>query len=113
VTEVIEIARREIIKVVVGATVGTTLEWYDFFIATFAATLVWPYTHLPPGNPATAVAASIAAFGAIYFARPIGAFIFGHFGDKMGRKNVMVWTLVIIGLGTLGISLTPDYASLN
>ena len=112
-TEVIEIARREIIKVVVGATVGTTLEWYDFFVATFAATLVWPYTHLPPENPATAVAASIAAFGAIYFARPIGAFIFGHFGDKMGRKNVMVWTLVIMGLGTLGISLTPDYASIG
>ena len=112
-TEVIEIARREIIKVVVGATVGTTLEWYDFVIATFAASLAWPYTHLPPGNPATAVAASIAAFGVIYFARPIGAFIFGHFGDKMGRKNVMVWTLVIIGLGTLGISLTPDYASIG
>jgi len=49
-TEVIEIARREIIKVVVGATVGTTLEWYDFVIATFAASLAWPYTHLPPGK---------------------------------------------------------------
>jgi MFS family permease len=108
-----EVPRSEVIKVNLAASLGTLLEWYDFFVAAFTAALVWPYTHLPPGNPVAAVGAAIAAYGSVFFVRPIAAFIFGHFGDKIGRKNVMVWTLVIMGLGTLGIGLTPDYNSIG
>jgi len=106
-----EIPRREVIKVTAAATIGTTIEWYDFFISATAASIVWPLTHFYSKDPATALLNSLITFGLGFVARPIGAIIFGHLGDKYGRKTTLVWTLVTMGIGTLGTGLTPPYIS--
>jgi len=106
-----EIPRREVIKVAAAATIGTTIEWYDFFISATAAAIVWPLTHFYSKDPATALLSSLITFGLGFVARPVGAIIFGHLGDKYGRKTTLVWTLVTMGIGTLGIGLTPPYFS--
>ena len=94
-------------------SIGNFIEYYDFFVVVVAAALVWPLLFYPPGNPAVAYAAAIATFGAIYFSRPIGALIFGHFGDKIGRKTLLIWTLILTGIGMAGLALAPTYAAIG
>lgn len=100
-------------EIAAAASVGSLVEWYDFFISGVAAAAIWPAVFFPMGNYAVAVALSVATYGVVFFVRPFGAFLFGHFGDRLGRKPVLVWTLMTMGLGTLGIALTPPYASLG
>jgi MFS family permease len=107
-----EYKRSEIIKVATAAVIGTTIEWYDFFIAGTAAALAWPSVFFPSKDPAVSLLNAIITFGIGFVARPIGAILFGHFGDKLGRKNVLIWTLLTMGIGTLGIGLTPPYSSM-
>ena len=103
----------QIAKIAAAASVGSLAEWYDFFISGVAAAAIWPVVFFPTGNFAVSVALSIATYGVVFFMRPFGAFLFGHFGDRLGRKSILVWTLMTMGLGTLGIALTPSYASLG
>jgi MFS family permease len=105
---------REIAKVVAVANFGTWIDWYDYFLSAFVATTVWPSIFFPSTLPPNvAMAYSIIAFATIYAARPIGAYIFGHYGDTVGRKTALVWTMLTMGLGVLAIGIEPGYETLG
>ena len=97
----------------VGAFVGTAIEWYDFYIFGTAAALVFGHVFYPGASPGAALIASFATFWVGFLARPIGGIIFGHFGDKLGRKNILVITLVMMGAATTLIGLLPGYATIG
>ncbi|QGA68993.1 MFS transporter [Sulfolobus sp. E11-6] len=92
---------------------GTFLEYYDFFAGSILAGTIWPLIFFAPGNIVSATIASIGAYASTYFARPIGAYIFGHFGDKIGRKFSLILTLLLLAVGSIGISVLPPYASIG
>jgi MFS family permease len=96
-------------KAAASGWVGSALEYYDFFIYAQAAALVFPDIFFPEGNPQVAVVASLATFGVGYVARPIGAFVLGHWGDTHGRKNVLVLCMLLMGASTFLVSLLPTY----
>ena len=104
---------RELRRAVIAATVGTTIEWYDFLLYSTMAGLVFGKLFFPNEGPVTA---TLNAFG-IYFvgfvARPIGAIIFGHFGDRIGRKSTLIATLMLMGLSTFLVAFMPTYASIG
>ncbi|MHA6792031.1 MFS transporter [Pseudonocardia bannensis] len=100
-------------RAVVASTVGTMIEWYDFFLYGTAAALVFPQIFFPGQDPYAGV---IAAFGTQFVgfaARPIGAAIFGHYGDRIGRKATLIITLVLMGVGTALIGVLPGYAAIG
>jgi MFS family permease len=101
--------RRGLRKVGFASLIGTTIEYYDFFVYGTAAALVFPKLFFPGTSPAMGTIASFATFGVAFFARPIGSILFGHYGDKIGRKRTLVWTLLIMGLSTVLIGLFPGY----
>ncbi|GAA1054724.1 MFS transporter [Dietzia natronolimnaea] len=96
-------------RVAAASCIGTTIEFYDFFIYGTAAALVFPHVFFSDQEPATATMSSFATFAVAFFARPVGAAIFGHFGDRIGRKRTLVWTLLIMGVATVFIGLLPGY----
>jgi MFS transporter, MHS family, shikimate and dehydroshikimate transport protein len=96
-------------KVVVSSVIGTAVEWYDFLIYGTASALVFTKLFFPSSNPSLSAIASFGTLGVGYFARPLGAAIFGHFGDRHGRKAMLATTIVIMGLGTFLIGLLPTY----
>ncbi|MFC4127294.1 MFS transporter [Nocardia rhizosphaerae] len=98
-------------RVAAASSIGTTIEFYDFFIYGTAAALVFPKVFFPAADPATATLASFATFAVAFFARPVGAILFGHFGDRIGRKRTLVWTLLIMGFATVAIGLLPGYST--
>lgn len=100
-------------RVLFASMIGTTIEFFDFYIYATAAVLVFPLLFFPPGNPATAVLQSLATFALAFFARPVGSALFGHFGDRIGRKATLVAALLTMGLSTVAIGLLPTYASIG
>jgi metabolite-proton symporter len=96
-------------RVVVASFVGTAIEWYDFFLYGTAAALVFPRLFFPTADPVTGTMAAFATYAVGFVARPIGGVVFGHFGDRVGRKSVLVTTLMIVGLSTFFIGLLPTY----
>jgi metabolite-proton symporter len=105
---------KKTLRRVVGASaVGTTLEWYDHFIYGSAAALVFPQLFFPEGDRLTATMLSLVTYAVAFVTRPLGAAIFGHFGDRYGRKNVLIVTLVLMGTATGLIGLLPTYASIG
>jgi MHS family shikimate/dehydroshikimate transporter-like MFS transporter len=100
-------------KVAVASTIGATIEWYDFFLYGTAAGLIFNQLFFPPGNPTAGTLAAYATFAAGFVARPVGGFIFGHFGDRIGRKTMLVLTLLIMGVATFAIGLVPTYAQVG
>lgn len=92
---------------------GSALEFYDFFIYTQAAALVFPQIFFPKGNPTVAIIASLGTYGVGYIARPIGAFVLGWMSDKIGRRRQLILTISLMGLGTLAIGLLPTYAMIG
>ncbi|MEM1600154.1 MAG: MFS transporter [Sulfolobaceae archaeon] len=100
-------------SVIAASAVGSLIEYYDFFIAASAAALVWPTIMFPKTDPAAVFLASTFLFVATPITRPVGAYIFGHFGDKLGRKFSLVFTLVLMGIAALGIGLVPPYATIG
>ena len=100
-------------KAALASFVGSMLEYYDFFIYGAAAGLVFPTVFFADSDPATATLLSLATFGVAYVARPIGAVIIGHFGDKVGRKKMLVLTLLLMGASTFLIGALPSYAAIG
>jgi MFS family permease len=96
-------------KAAASGWMGSALEYYDFFIYAQAAALVFPNIFFAEGDPQTAIAQSLATFGAGYVARPIGAFVLGHWGDTHGRKNVLVLCMLLMGGSTFAVALLPTY----
>jgi MFS family permease len=90
--------------------IGSALEYYDFFIYATAASLVFPQIFFPSQNPTVAIVASLATYGVGYVARPIGAFVLGHWGDTHGRKNVLVLCMFLMGFSTMLVGVLPTYA---
>ncbi|GGJ55825.1 MFS transporter [Streptomyces brasiliensis] len=100
-------------RAVVASTVGTAIEWYDFFLYGTAAALVFPHVFFPGSDPYTGVLASFGTQFVGFAARPLGAAIFGHVGDRIGRKSTLVTTLVLMGASTFLIGVLPGYASIG
>jgi metabolite-proton symporter len=100
-------------RVLFASMVGTTIEFYDFYIYATAAVLVFPRLFFAAGNPALATLQSLATFALAFFARPVGSALFGHFGDRIGRKATLVAALLTMGLSTILIGLLPTYASIG
>ncbi|MGW3118784.1 MFS transporter [Streptomyces sp. NPDC001107] len=94
-------------KAAAAAWIGSALEYYDFFIYGSAAALIFPKVFFDESDPATATLLSLATFGVAYAARPVGALFLGHFGDRVGRKKIMVFTLILMGLSTFLIGCLP------
>jgi metabolite-proton symporter len=103
----------ELRKAVIAATVGTTIEWYDFFIYGTAAGLVFGKLYFPNEDPLTATLAAFGTYFVGFIGRPIGAAIFGHYGDRIGRKATLIATLMLMGIATFLIALVPTYASIG
>jgi metabolite-proton symporter len=96
-------------RVALGSAVGTTIEWYDYFIYSTAAALVFGSQFFSPLNPATATLAAFATLGVGFLARPVGGILWGHFGDRVGRKAMLVASLVLMGVATVGVGLLPTF----
>jgi MFS family permease len=106
--------RQSMRKVAMTALAGTSIEWYDFFIYGTAAALVFPTAFFPADMPATvALIASFSTFAVGFVARPLGGIIFGHFGDRIGRKRTLVTALMMMGVATLLIGLLPTYGTIG
>ncbi|GMA40727.1 MFS transporter [Mobilicoccus caccae] len=110
-TEPPPLKRASLKRVAAASSIGTTIEFYDFFIFGTAAALVFPTIFFAKSDPNTALLQSFATFAVAFFARPVGAIVFGHYGDRIGRKRTLVWTLLIMGIATVGIGLLPGYAT--
>jgi MHS family shikimate/dehydroshikimate transporter-like MFS transporter len=92
---------------------GAVMDWYDFFVYGLVAALTFPKLFFPANDPATGTLLTFATFGVGFVARPLGGIVFGHYGDKIGRKAMLVLTLVLMGLGTAAISVLPGYAEIG
>ncbi len=100
-------------KAAASGWIGSALEYYDFFIYATAASLVFPQIFFPSENPKVAIIASLATYGVGYVARPIGAFVLGHWGDTHGRKQVLILCMFLMGFSTMAVGLLPTYGQIG
>jgi metabolite-proton symporter len=100
-------------KVIVASLIGTAIEFFDFYIYATAAVIVFPHIFFPQGDPTAATLQSLATFAIAFIARPIGSALFGHFGDRVGRKVTLVASLLTMGVSTVVIGLLPTYATIG
>jgi MFS transporter, MHS family, shikimate and dehydroshikimate transport protein len=106
-------SHRESVKVALASLIGTSIEWYDFFLYGTAAALVFNKLFFPTFDPLVGTIAAFATFAVGFIARPIGGIVFGHYGDRIGRKNMLYLTLLIMGVATALIGLLPTYATIG
>src|SRR5438270_3251266 len=107
------VGRRALIEAVIASTVGTTIEWYDFFLYGVMAALVFPALFFPTVDPFVGQILSFLTFTAGFVARPLGGVVFGHLGDRIGRKSTLVASLLLMGLTTVAIGLLPTSATIG
>ena len=100
-------------QVLFASLIGTTIEFFDFYIYATAAVLVFPRLFFPSTDPASGILASLATFAIAFVARPIGSALFGHFGDRIGRKATLVAALLTMGISTVAIGMLPTYATIG
>jgi len=100
-------------QVLFASMIGTTIEFFDFYIYATAAVLVFPSLFFPKADPASAMLASLATFGIAFLARPVGSALFGHFGDRIGRKTTLVLALLTMGVSTVAIGALPTYGTIG
>ena len=105
--------QRSIVKVVFASLVGTAVEWYDFFLYGSAAALVFGALFFPESEPVTATLLAFGTYAVGFVARPLGGIVFGHFGDRVGRKKMLVVALMLMGIATFAIGLLPTYATIG
>jgi len=104
---------REARRVALAGAIGTTIEWYDFFIYGTAAAVVFAPQFFPQVSELAGTLAAFVTFAIGFIARPLGGIAMGHFGDRLGRKSMLVWSLTLMGLSTLGIGVLPNYATIG
>src|SRR3984893_13568828 len=100
-------------QVLFASLIGTTIEFFDFYIYATAAVLVFPALFFPSTDPASATLASLATFASAFLARPVGSALFGHFGDRIGRKTTLVAALLTMGVSTVTIGVLPTYSTIG
>jgi metabolite-proton symporter len=100
-------------RAVIASTIGTTIEWYDFFLYSTVTGLVFAKLFFPHSDPWVGTLEAFAIYAVGFVARPVGAAIFGHFGDRIGRKSTLIATLLLMGLATFAVALVPTYASIG
>jgi len=100
-------------RAVIASTIGTAIEWYDFFLYSTVTGLVFAKLFFPHSDPWVGTLEAFAIYAVGFVARPIGAAIFGHFGDRIGRKSTLIATLLLMGLATFAVALVPTYASIG
>src|SRR3954468_4122875 len=100
-------------QILFASLVGTAVEFFDFYIYATAAVLVFPRLFFPATDPASSVLASLATFAIAFVARPIGSMVFGHFGDRIGRKRTLVLALSTMGVSTFIIGTLPSYRAIG
>ncbi len=105
--------RRQMVRAVVASTVGTSIEWYDYFLFGTMAALVFPHLFFPKSDPLTGTLNNYAIFFVGFLARPVGAWLFGTYGDRIGRKATLIATLLLMGIATFLIGIMPTYTNLG
>ena len=105
--------RRQLRRAIIASTVGTTIEWYDFFLYSTVTGLVFAKLYFPNSDPLTGTLQAFAIYAVGFVARPVGAAIFGHYGDRIGRKSTLIATLLVMGLATFAVAFVPTYASIG
>src|SRR5438270_9539547 len=108
-----ELHRHQVQRAAVASVVGTAIEWYDFFLYGTTAALVFPRLFFPKSDPYVGTLESFATFFLGFAARPVGAAVFGHYGDRLGRKATLIATLMFMGVATALIGLLPTYGTLG
>src|SRR5438105_4247955 len=101
--------RRQLRRAVLAATIGTAIEWYDFFLYSTVTGLVFAQLYFPRADPFVGTLEAFSVYAVGFVARPIGAAIFGHYGDRLGRKAALITTLVLMGIATFLVALVPGY----
>src|SRR4028119_1010617 len=104
---------RELRRVVLASLIGTTIEWYDFFLYGSAAALVFNKLFFPSYDPLTGTLLAFATYALGFVARPVGGIVFGHFGDRIGRKRLLMFSLILMGVATVLIGLLPIYEAIG
>src|SRR5437764_6720078 len=105
--------RRQLRRAVLAATIGTAIEWYDFFLYSTVTGLVFARLYFPRADPLVGTLEAFGVYAVGFLARPIGAAIFGHYGDRLGRKAALVVTLLLMGIATFLVALVPGYQSIG
>src|ERR1700737_2239632 len=108
-----EARRQSHVKVAPASLIGTAIEWYDFFLYGTAAALIFNKLFFPTFDPAVGTLLAFGTYALGFIARPLGGIVFGHFGDKIGRKTMLYLTLLIMGVATAAIGLLPTYDTLG
>jgi metabolite-proton symporter len=110
---VAEPEKKQLVRAVAASAIGTTIEWYDFFLYGVAAATVFPQKFFPQSDPFIGTLLSFSTFFVGFVARPLGAALFGHFGDRVGRKALLIITMMMMGIATVGIGLIPSYETIG
>ena len=105
--------RRQLTRAVVASTIGTTIEWYDFFLYSTVTGLVFAKLYFPESEPMVGTLQAFLVYAVGFVARPVGAAIFGHYGDRIGRKSTLIATLMLMGIATFLVALVPTYESIG
>ena len=106
-------AAQQLRRAVIAATIGTTIEWYDFFLYSIVTGLVFAKLYFPQSDPLTGTLQAFAVYAVGFLARPVGAAIFGHYGDRIGRKSTLIATLLLMGFATFAVAFVPTYESVG
>ncbi len=105
--------QRQLRRAIIASTVGTTIEWYDFFLYSTVTGLIFAKLYFPNADPLTGTLQAFAIYAVGFIARPVGAAIFGHYGDRIGRKSTLIATLLLMGLATFAVAFVPTYESIG
>jgi MFS family permease len=100
-------------RAIIASTIGTAIEWYDFFLYSVVTGLVFAKLFFPHSDPLTGTLEAFGIYAVGFVARPVGAAIFGHYGDRIGRKSTLIATLLLMGLATFAVALVPTYESIG